>query len=103
MYFCFFPDNLAWKIGVANYLNRIETQPFIQRCFMSRLAVISPVVLEKKNYFLKFEYVYLLFRYYLALEIGVVLHLQKLDQPSTKSALCQVWLKLNKCSGVEDF
>ena len=80
--FLLFPDNLAWKIGVATYLNRIETQPFIQRCFMSRLAVISPVVLEKKNYFLKFEYVYLPFRYYLALEKDGALNWHNLIHPS---------------------
>ena len=34
------------------------------------------------------------FCYYLSLEKGGVLHLNKLEFPSPKNALCQVWLKL---------
>ena len=32
--------------------------------------------------------------YYIPLEKGVALHLNNLDFPSPKDALCQVWLKL---------
>ena len=35
-----------------------------------------------------------LFGYYLPLEKGMSLHLNKLEFPSSKDALCQVWLKL---------
>jgi hypothetical protein len=35
-----------------------------------------------------------LFRYYLPLEKGYLLHLNKLQFPSLKDDLCQVWLKL---------
>ena len=44
--------------------------------------------------FLKFVNVFSLFRYYLPLEKGVALHLNKLESPSPKDALSQVWLKL---------
>ena len=33
-------------------------------------------------------------RYYLPLEKGRALHLNKIESPSPKDALCQVWLKL---------
>ena len=38
--------------------------------------------------------VFLLFRNYLPLEKGGALHLNKLESPSPKNAMCQVWLKL---------
>ena len=44
--------------------------------------------------FLNFVNVFLLFRNYLTLEKGGVLHFNKLESPSPKDALCQVWLKL---------
>ena len=44
--------------------------------------------------FLKFVNVFSHFQYYLSLEKGVALHLYKLESPSPKDALCQVWLKL---------
>ena len=39
---------------------------------------------------------FLLFGYYLYLEIGMALHLSKHDSTSLKDALCKVWLKLVK-------
>ena len=67
--------------------------PFTQGCFVPRLVEIGPVVLEKK--ILKFrKCVFSLFRNYLPLEKGWALHLNKLESPSPKDALCQVWLKL---------
>jgi hypothetical protein len=44
--------------------------------------------------FLRIFSVFLLFRYYLPLERGNPLHLNKLEFPSPKDDLCQVWLKL---------
>ena len=41
-----------------------------------------------------FVNVFSLFRNYLPLEKGGALHLKKLESPSPKDALCQVWLKL---------
>ena len=43
---------------------------------------------------MNFVNVFSLFRNYLPLEKGGVLHLNKLESPSPKDALCQVWLKL---------
>ena len=44
--------------------------------------------------FLNFVNVFLLFPNYLPFEKGEALHLNKLESPSPKDALCQVWLKL---------
>ena len=44
--------------------------------------------------FLKFVNIFSLFPYYLPLEKGVALHLNKFESPLPKDALCQVWLKL---------
>ena len=59
---------------------------------MPRLVKICPVVLEK-FFFVNFISVFSLFHNYLPLEKGEVLHLNKLESPSPKDALCQVWLK----------
>ena len=58
---------------------------------------ICPVVKEKKIFL--FRQCIFTIRYHLSLEKGVVLNLNKLDFPSPKDALCQVWLKLAQ----EDF
>ena len=44
--------------------------------------------------FFNFVNVFSLFRNYLPLEKSGALHLNKLESPSPKDALCQVWLKL---------
>ena len=49
--------------------------------------------LEYVFYFLN---VFTLFRNYFPLEKDGALHLNKLESPSHKDALCQVWLKLAK-------
>ena len=67
--------------------------PIIQGCFVPRLVKIGSVVLEKRISF-NFINVFSLFRNYLPLEKGGDLHLNKLESPSPKDALCQVWLKL---------
>ena len=56
------------------------------------LVEIGSVVLEKKIFF-NFVNVFLLIRNYLPLEKGGALHLNKVESPSPKDALCQVWLK----------
>ena len=43
---------------------------------------------------LNFVNAFLLFHYHLSLEKGRALHLNKLESPLPKDALCQVWLKL---------
>ena len=51
---------------------------------------LGKLVLEKKDIFL----VHFYSRYYLPLEKGYPLGLNKLESPSPKNDLCQVWLKL---------
>ena len=58
---------------------------------MLSLVEIGSVVLEKKI-FLNFVNLFSLFRNYLPLEKGGVLYLNKVESPSSKDALCQVWL-----------
>ena len=55
--------------------------------------------------FLNFVNIFTLFHYYLALEKGMALHLNKIEFPSHKNTLCQVWQKLvqSSGSGEEDF
>ena len=62
---------------------------------MPSLVEIGPVVLEKKI-LLNFVSTFSLhvFRNYLSLEKGVVLHLTKFKFPLPKDVLYQVWLKL---------
>jgi hypothetical protein len=52
------------------------------------------LVLEEKIFFLKRFFVFLLFCYHLPFERGLPLSLIKLEFPSPKDDLCQVWLKL---------
>ena len=59
---------------------------------MPRLVQIGTVILEKKIF--KYFNIILHFCYYLPLEKGVALHLNKLESPPPKDAFCQDWLKL---------
>ena len=58
---------------------------------MPSLVEIGPVVLEE---IFKFLNVFSLFRNHLPLDNGKVLHLNKLESPAPKDAICQVWLIL---------
>ena len=68
---------------------------------MPSLVEIGSVVLDKKIFF-NFVNLFSLFGNYLPLEKGGALHLNKLESPSPKDALCQVWLNSPSGSGVED-
>ena len=59
---------------------------------MPSLVEIGPVVLEK--IFFTFVSVFSLFRNYLPFDKGGALHLNKLESPSPKDALCQVGMRL---------
>ena len=61
-------------------------------CFVLSLVEIGQAVLEKK--ILKFVNVVSPFRNYLPFGKDVALDLNKLESPSPKDTLCQVWLKL---------
>jgi hypothetical protein len=75
---------------LAFYLNKLE--------FLSPKDNVYQVWLNLACWFsrrfLKIFSVFLLFCYYLPLEKGNPLHLNKLESPSLKDDLCQVWLKL---------
>ena len=60
---------------------------------MPNLVEIGPVVLKETIF--KFVKVFSLFPYYLPLEKGVALHLNKFESPLPKNALCIVCLKLD--------
>ena len=66
--------------------------PFTEGCFVPSLVEIDPVLMRRR--FFNFVNVFSLFRNYLPLEKGGALHLNKLESPSPKDVLCQVWLKL---------
>ena len=61
---------------------------------MPSLVEIDPVVLEKKIF--KVFDIILIFLLLSPIGKGVTLHLNKLESPPPKNALCQAWLKLTK-------
>ena len=66
--------------------------PLTKGCFVLRLVEIGSVVLEKKIFnFNMFFYYFVIISPW---KRGGALHLNKLESPSPKDALCQVWLKL---------
>ena len=62
-----------------------------QVCFVLGLVKIGPGFWRR---FLNILNIILYFRYYLPLERGMALYLNKLEYPPPKDALCQVWLIL---------
>ena len=92
MYFHYFLIISPWKRGGGGPSFKQTWIPITLECFVLSLVEIGPVIL--KNTILKFVNVFWLFRYYLPLEKGVALHLNKYESPLPKDALCQVWLKL---------
>ena len=90
MYFRRFLIISPWKragLFIWTNLNSLH-----QGCFVPSLVEIGPVVLEK--IFFTFVSVFSLFRNYLPFDKGGALHLNKLESPSPKDALCQVGMKL---------
>ena len=84
MYFCYF-------VYISSSFEQTWI-PFTQGCFVLTLVEIGLVVLEKR--FLNLVDVFLLFHNYLPFKKGMVFHLNKLEFPSPRDTLCQVWLKL---------
>ena len=85
-----FHNNLQLKKGVALHLNKLEFPASKD----ALCQVWLKLVLWFKSRFLRFINVFLLLHNYLPLEKGVALHLNKLEYPSPKDALCKVWVKL---------
>ena len=89
--FSLFPYHLHLKKVGAIDLNKLESS--------SPKNVLCQVWLKLALWFLRKRFlqsvdIFLLFRYFLPLEKDKVLYLNKLETPSPKNALCQVWLKL---------
>ena len=85
-----FRNYVPLEKGGALHLNKFDSSsPKDALC-----QVLLNLALWFWRRFLNFVNVFLLFRNYLPLEKGGVLHLNKLESPSPKDTLCQVWLKL---------
>ena len=90
MYFCYF-------IIIASHPSFEQTFiPITQGYFVPSVVKIGPASVSGGRLFLNFVNVFLLFRDYLPLKMGVAFHFNKLIYPSPKNALCQVWLKLGE-------
>ena len=70
--------------------------PSLKDAFEASLISIGPVVLEEKIF--KFQLCIFTIRFYLLLERGVTLHLNKRASPLLKDTLFQVWLKWRQIS-----
>ena len=73
------------------HLNKLESHSFKDALCQVWLKLDSR---SGEEDFLNFIYVFLIFHNHLPLETGWVLHLPKLESPSPKDALYQVWSKL---------
>jgi hypothetical protein len=85
-------DYLPFEKNLTLYLNRLEFSLSKDNLYQLSLIEFGLLVLEEKIF--KIFSVFLLFCYYLPLEKGVPLHLNKLDSPPPKDDFCQIWLKL---------
>ena len=65
--------------------------PFIQGCFVPSKVELAQWFWRRR--FLDILNMILHFRYYLPFEKGVTLHLNNLETPLTKDAVCQDWFK----------
>ena len=89
--FSLFRNYIPLEKGGALHLNKLESP--------SPNDALCQVWLKLAQWFWRrrffnFVDVFSLFRNYLPLEKGRAHHLNKLESPSPKDALCQVWLKL---------
>ena len=78
--------------GVALYLNKLES-PSPKDALCQVCLKLAQWFWRRKLYF-NFVNVFWLFSNHLPLEMGGALHLNKLESPSPKEDLYQVWLKL---------
>ena len=108
---CFKIAQWFWRRGFFNFVNVFSVfrnyLPSKKEGALHMIKVESPspkdalsqVWLKLAQWFwrrrsLNYVNVFSLFRNYLLLETGRALHLNKLESPLPKDALCQVWLKL---------
>jgi hypothetical protein len=90
-HFYIFCDYLPFLENLALYLNKLEFPSPKDNLYQVWLKLACWFWRKR---FLKIFNVFLLFRYYLSLERGYPLPFNKLESPSSKDDLCQVWLKL---------
>ena len=91
MYFHYFVIIYPWKRAGSFIWKKLRIL-FNQGCFVPSLVKIGPVVLEKN--ILKVVNLFSLIPNYLPFGKGVALHLHKLESPSPRDILYQVWLQL---------
>jgi hypothetical protein len=84
-------DYLPFEEDLALYLNKLDLPSPKDNLYQVWLKLACWFWRRR---FLKIFNAFLLFRYYLPLEEGYSLHLNKLESPPPKDDLCQVWLKL---------
>ena len=91
MYSCFFVIISPLEKAGALHLNKLES-PSPKKALCQVWLKLTQWFWRRR--FFNFVNVFSLFQNYLPLEEGGALHLNKLESPSPKDALCQVWLKL---------
>ena len=91
--FSLFRNYLTLEKGGALHLNKLES-PSSKNDLCWDWLKLAHWFWRRR--FLNFVNVFSLFRNYLTLEKGEALHLNKLESPSPKDVLCQVWLKLTQ-------
>ena len=91
--FLLFPNYLPFGKGMALHLNKFES-PSPRDTFCQVWLKLAQSFLRRR--FLKVVNLFLLGPNYLPFGKGVALHLNKLESPSPKDTLWQVWLKLDQ-------
>ena len=98
--FLLFPNYLLFKKDLALYLNKLESSSPRDTLCQVWLKLTQWFWLRR---FLKVVDLFSLFPKYLPFGKGVVLHLNKLETPSPRDTLCQVWLKLAQFRWAKNF
>ena len=91
--FSLFLNYLLLEKGGPLHLNKFES-PSHKDALCQVWLKLAQWFWRRRFFKLNFVNVFSLFRNYLPLENGGALHLNKLEFPSPKDVLCQVWLKL---------
>ena len=86
-----FRDYIPLEKGVALHLNKLES-PSPKDALCQVWFKLAKWFWRRR--FLNIFNIFYSFRYYLPLEKGVALHLNKLESPPLKDALCQVWFEI---------
>ena len=91
-YFCYFVIISPWKrVGPFFWTN---LNPLHPRVLCAKFGWNWLSVSGEEDFNFNFVNVFSPFHNYLPLEKGGALHLNKLESPSHRDALCQIWLKL---------